>query len=140
MLADRLDLTNQPDERSKPPASILVVDDDAVSNRAVVLALNRAKLRATSLANPSDALKKLEENRYDLVMLDINMPGMDGITLCEKMRALPLHKHTPVIYVTGHTDFKTRARSLLSGRSDLISKPILPTELAVKTIAHLLKN
>lgn len=140
LLADRLDLTNQPDERPAPPASILVVDDDAVSNLAVVLALNRAKLRATSLANPSDALKKLEETRFDLVMLDINMPGMDGITLCEKMRALPLHKHTPVIYVTAYTDFKTRARSLLSGRSDLIAKPILPTELTVKTIAHLLRN
>ena len=140
LLADRLDKTEHPEERPSPPASILVVDDDAVSSRAVVLALNRAKLQATTHANPFDALKSLEQTAYDLVLLDINMPGMDGITLCEKMRALPLHKRTPVIYVTGQTDFKTRARSLLSGGNDLISKPILPTELSVKTIAHLVKN
>lgn len=139
-LADRLDLIENPEGDRPLPASVLVVDDDAVSNRVVVLALSRAKLQATSMANPFDALKKLEQTPFDLVLLDIDMPGMNGITLFEKMRALPLHKRTPALYVTSLTDFKTRARSILSGGNDLITKPILPLELTVKAITQLLRS
>ena len=139
-LTNQLEVTTGPEKGELKPAAILVVDDDAVSNRVVVQALNRARLEADSSADPFDALKKLEQKPYDLVLLDIDMPGMDGITLCEKMRGLPGYRRTPVIYVTGLTDFKTRARSLLSGVSDLITKPILPLELTVKAITRLMQN
>ncbi|HKI68114.1 MAG TPA: response regulator, partial [Verrucomicrobiae bacterium] len=78
-------------------------------------------------------------SHYDLVFLDIVMPGLDGLALCEKMRLLPLHKRTPVIFLTSLKDFKTRYRSVLSGGNDLITKPIMPTELCVKAITQLLK-
>jgi len=130
-----------PEEKQKiPPIRILVVDDDQVSSRAVVLALGRASLAAAAVADPFDALKRLRENSYSVVLLDINMPGMDGLTLCEHLRGLPLHKKTPVIFVTSQADFKTRARSVLSGGNELIAKPIMPTELCVKALAYLLKN
>ena len=139
-LAEQLEQT-QPEDREKlSPLKVLAVDDDAVSSRATVLALGRANLAATSVTDPFDALQRLRESSYSLVLLDINMPGMDGITLCEQMRGLPLHKKTPVIFVTSQADFKTRARSVLSGGNDLIAKPIMPTELCVKALAHLLKN
>jgi CheY-like chemotaxis protein len=139
-LAERLErpeLTEPPD--SWVP-SVLVVDDDAVSNTAVVRALGRARLRATSSADPFEALKKLEQNPYDLLLLDVQMPGMDGIALCEHARRLPLHKRTPAIFLTSHTDATTRARSALSGGDDFISKPIMPMELVVKVITHVLKG
>lgn len=139
-LANQLEVTTGPEKGQLKPATILVVDDDAVSNRVLAQTLNRARLDADSSADPFDALKKLEKKPYDLVMLDIDMPGMDGITLCEKMRSLPGYRRTPVIYVTGLTDFKTRARTLLSGMSDLITKPILPLELTVKVITHLMQH
>ena len=137
-LADRLDSTDQPEEGQPPPVSVLVVDDDAVSNQVIVLALGRANLRPTAVTDPFAALKALETTPYKLVLLDINMPGMDGIALCERIRGMPLHKRTPVIFVTGQTDFKTRARSILSGGDDLITKPIMPIELVVKAITLLL--
>jgi CheY-like chemotaxis protein len=93
----------------------------------------------TSMTDPLEALKKLETTLYDLLLLDINMPGLDGLELCERVRRLPLHKRTPVIFVTILTDFKTRARAILSSGNDLITKPILPIELCVKVITHLLK-
>ena len=124
----------------RAPWKILLVDDDAVSSRAVVLALGRAKLAATCSTDPFDGLRQLKENSYDLVLLDVNMPGLDGISLCDQMRGLPLHKQTPVIFVTSQADFKTRARSVLSGGNDLIAKPILPNELCVKVLAHLVKT
>jgi len=137
-LADFLDRAESVDIPNRPSA-ILVVDDDAVSNRAVVFTLSRAKLSATSVTDPLEALKRLEQSPCDLLLLDINMPGLDGLELCERIRALPLHKRTPVIFVTILSDFKTRARAILSSGNDLITKPILPVELCVKVITHLLK-
>jgi CheY-like chemotaxis protein len=139
-LSEQLNQGGTLDKSPSAAMKVLAVDDDAVSSRAVVLALSRANLAATSVSDPFDALKRLEETPYDLVLLDINMPGMDGLALCEQMRRMPLHKKTPVIFVTSQADFKTRARSVLSGGNDLIAKPIMATELCVKALAHLIKK
>jgi len=56
------------------------------------------------------------------------------------LRLMPGYAKTPVIYVTLHSDFETRTRTAISGGNDLIGKPILPTELAVKALMHLLKS
>jgi CheY-like chemotaxis protein len=85
-------------------------------------------------------LQLLKETRYDLVLLDIEMPGMDGFELCRKLRTLPGYQKTPVIYVTSHHDFDSRAKSILSGGNDLIAKPVFPMELAVKAMIYLLKG
>lgn len=118
----------------------LVVDDDRLSNRLVISALRNAQLQCRGTESPEIALRWLQEKQYDLVLLDIEMPGMDGIELCKRVRRLPQYEKTPIIYVTLHTDFETRARSAPSGADDLIPKPILPTELAVKVVMHLLKS
>ena len=140
LLGERLRHNQPADADDRVPMKILVVDDDAVSSRAVVLALGRAKLAAVSVNDPFDGLKQLQQNAWHLVLLDVNMPGLDGIALCDQIRSLPLHQQTPVIFVTSQADFKTRARSALSGGNDLIAKPILPTELCVKVLSHLVKN
>jgi CheY-like chemotaxis protein len=121
-------------------AQALVVDDDPLSNRLVVTALKRAQLQARSTDDPLVGLRWLEETHYDLVLLDIEMPGMDGFELCRRLRKLPGYQKTPVIYVTSHSDFESRARSVVSGGDDLIAKPVFPMELAVKAVAHLLKR
>ena len=121
-------------------AEILVVDDDALSNRLVVSALRRAELRARSTEDPFVGLQWLRDKSYDLVLLDIEMPGMDGFEFCKRLRQLPGYQKTPVIYVTSHSDFENRARSAISGGDDLIGKPVFPLELAVKAMAHLLSK
>ena len=121
-------------------ANILIVDDDAVVNLALSNSLSKAGLAASSVADPNEALKKLRKTPYDLVLIDVNMPGIGGMELCEQMRAIPLHRRTPVIFITSNTDFKTRSRSVLSGGDELITKPILPVELCVKAITYLLKG
>jgi CheY-like chemotaxis protein len=118
----------------------LVVDDDKLSNRLVVSALRQAQLQARGVESASAALSLVRETVYDLVLLDIEMPEMDGLELCKRLRALPGYEKIPVIYVTLHSDFETRARTVLSGGNDLIAKPILPTELAVKVVMHVLKK
>ena len=119
---------------------VLAVDDDALSNRLVLAALAQAQLKATATEDPLKALEWLSQTKYDLVLLDIEMPGLDGFELCKRLRQLPGYAKTPVIYVTSHGDFESRAKGALSGGDDLIAKPVFPMELAVKSMTHLLTS
>ncbi len=138
-LTDRFDRREYLDEKDHAPMSLLVIDDDAVSNLAIVQSLGRSKIPATSVTDPSQALERLRQSPYDAILLDVSLPGISGLDLCEQVRQLPLHQRTPVIFVTGHADFNTYAQSILSGGNDLITKPVSPNELCVKVITHLLK-
>jgi DNA-binding response OmpR family regulator len=106
----------------------------------VTYAVEKAKFKAVSMADPLAALTLLSERDFDLVFLDVDMPGMDGFELCSKLRALPAHKATPVVFVTSLNDFESRASSTISGGNDFIGKPFLFMELAVKTTQHLLRG
>ena len=119
--------------------SVLVVDDEALSRRAVMRGLEKAELKSTDVADPIAALELCKQNSFDLIFLDIDMPGMNGFDLCKQIRALPHHAKTPVVFVTGLTDFASRAKSTISGGNDLIGKPFLMMELAVKSLTFLMK-
>jgi DNA-binding response OmpR family regulator len=121
-------------------ASVLVVDDEAISRRAVTYALEKGKLHAVNLEDPVAALQLLSQRSFDLVFLDVDMPGMNGFELCTKLRALPGHKKTPVVFVTSLTDFESRANSTISGGNDLIAKPFLFIELTVKALLYVLRG
>lgn len=121
-------------------ASVLLVDDDQVCNMVNEVALKRANYDALSATNGSEGLNLLNDHTFDLVLLDIDMPGMNGIELCQRLRQFPQHKHTPVIFVTLHGNFENHAKTLMSGGDDLIAKPISPLELIVKATVFLLSN
>jgi DNA-binding response OmpR family regulator len=140
LLVDFLNRTTQPDEQCLSPLKVLVVDDDAVSNRALVFALGRVGMHASSLTDPLKALENLRQNSYDAVLLDLNLPGMDGIALREQMRQMSRHEQTPAILITSYKEFAERARSILGSNDDLIAKPVMPIELAVKVTSHVLKR
>ncbi len=82
----------------------------------------------------------LAERKFDLVFLDVDMPGMNGFELCTKLRALHRNKTTPVVFVTSLTDFESRANSTMSGGNDLIAKPFLFIELTVKALVYILRG
>ena len=128
------------DSSESMPISILVVDDDRISRLAITSALARAKLKLLDVESPHLALRLLKENPFDLIFLDVTMPEMNGFELCLELRKLPHHKTTPVVFVTSLTDFESRSRSTLSGGNDLITKPFLFSELAVKTLMYALKG
>lgn len=122
-----------------PKARVLSVDDDEICNDVAVSALERANMGADSVMDANAALELLKQRDYDMVLLDINMPGLTGFELCEKLRAMPHHQKTPVIFVTAFNNFENRKQSVLSGGGDLIAKPVSPLELALKVTIHLLK-
>lgn len=136
-------LFDHPDAVEKhglPPPNVLVVDDEAISRRAMVYALERTRLKSLSIDDPHTAYNLLTQNRFDLIFLDVDMPGMNGFELCAKLRELPMHKKTPVIFVTGLNDFENKAQSMMSGGNDLIGKPFLFIELAVKALVFMLRE
>jgi DNA-binding response OmpR family regulator len=128
-----------PENHEPPPPRVLVVDDEAISRRAVTYALERAKLKPIAVDNSEAAFKMLVETKFDLIFLDVDMPGMNGFELCSRLRMLPNHKITPVVFVTSLTDLESRANSTMSGGNDFIAKPFLFLELAVKSLVYLLK-
>jgi CheY-like chemotaxis protein len=140
LLTDCLARGNQADEQCLSPTTVLVVDDDAVTSRALTGTLERMNVKATSVADPLPALELLRRGPYDAVLFDINLPNMSGFMLTEEMRKLPHHAGTPVIFITLYSEFEPRARSILNAGDDLISKPVMPIELTVKVIAHVLKH
>jgi len=119
---------------------ILAVDDEVISRETISSALGRAGLYAESLDDPLAAQRLLEREHFDLIFLDVEMPGQTGLELCVKIRAMEPNRATPIVFVTSHSDFGSRAQSTLSGGNDFIAKPFLLVELAVKTLTWLFKE
>jgi CheY-like chemotaxis protein len=120
--------------------NILVVDDEPLSRKAVMRGLEKAELTAKDVADPYVAAELADSQSFNLIFLDIDMPGMDGYELCKRIRETDGNTKTPIIFVTGLTDFMTKAKSSLSGSNDLIGKPFLPVELSVKALTYLIKS
>ena len=118
---------------------VLAVDDEPLALHTLGTALAKANLKAVTLDDPELALRVLALNRFDLIFLDAEMPGLDGFEVCKRLRALPTNKTTPVVYVTALSAFEARARAALSGGNDLIAKPFPLSEVAVKALTYLVQ-
>jgi len=126
----------------KDPATALIyaVDDDLGNCESIALAMEESGMRTTYALDPSVALGELAGSRYDLIFLDVNLPGMDGFELCKQTRALAIHEKTPIVFLTGLATLENRVQSSLSGGNDFIAKPFNLHELSVKAITLLLKS
>jgi DNA-binding response OmpR family regulator len=129
-----------PENQTLPGARILVVDDDTISRRAILKALEQAELPSLDVESSEAAYDLLAAGPFDLVFLDVDMPGMNGFELCTKLRSLPMHQKTPVVFVTGLNDFDNRTQSTMVGGNDFIAKPFLFIELTVKALIHVLRG
>jgi CheY-like chemotaxis protein len=116
------------------PLRFLVVDDETFSRYALSVALKRTLTEPDVAENVETALKLANSRTYDLIFLDVQMPGMDGFELCSKIHEIERNRTTPVVFVTSLRDFDSRAKSIVCGGRDLISKPFLTFELTVKTL------
>lgn len=118
----------------------LVIDDDQDLLSTVTAALDSAKIQSAGTADADDALKKLGSESFDLVLLDIGLPTVNGIDVCGRIRELPEHKETPVVFLTVGDSVENRAQSSLNGGTDFIAKPFNVHELAVKAATWAYRN
>jgi PleD family two-component response regulator len=123
-----------------PPIHMLVVDDDLVARRTLVGALQTAFIKPESAENGEAALALALEKPFDLIFLDVVMPGMDGFQLCAKIRDTVANCATPVVFVTGQSDFDARAQMSRNGGDDLLGKPFLTSEITVKALTFALRG
>jgi len=121
-------------------ARALAVDDQQIALRSVMNALEKANLKSQALSDPSAAFSVAQEWQFDLIVLDIEMPGMTGVELCAKLRSQPNYKKIPILFVTSASDFEHRAEVCRSGGNDLIAKPFLATELGLKALTLIVKS
>ena len=130
----------RPDLFTNPPLRLLAVDDDLTCRKVVSFSLKKALSEPDLAENGEGALALAEKNAYDVVFLDVQMPGMDGYEVCTKIHQTLPNSNTPVVFVTACSDFEARAQSILSGGSDLIAKPFLTFEITVKALTFCLRG
>ncbi len=104
---------------------ILIIDDNKSNLVAARTALSDI-YKTTAVTSGAQALKFLENNKPDLVLLDINMPEMDGFQVMEAMRSIPNGIDLPIIFLTADNDSFTESKCLEMGALDFISKPFVP--------------
>jgi DNA-binding response OmpR family regulator len=128
--------------RTRDPgtAQVLVVDDEPGARRIIMAGAQTVGLKPIAADTPTNALAALSAETFDLIFLDVGMPEMNGFDLCAKIRALPLHERTPIVFITGMATFQNRVQSNLAGGNDFIGKPFNIAELAVKALIWVFKR
>ncbi|MBT8441382.1 MAG: EAL domain-containing protein [Gammaproteobacteria bacterium] len=109
-------------KRSSP--LILVVDDDPIVRILSEQSLRAADFRVVSLADAASVLEQIDEIRPDVMLLDVQLPGMNGFTLCEELQRREVGLNVPVVVMTAHDDTAAVARAFEVGAQDFINKPI----------------
>jgi two-component system alkaline phosphatase synthesis response regulator PhoP len=108
---------------------VLVVDDDAKTVELVKLYLNRDGYRVLTAYDGVEALRLAREGHPDLIVLDLMLPGTDGLAVCRAIRA---ESDVPIIMLTAKTTEQDRLTGLASGADDYVTKPFSPRELAAR--------
>lgn len=111
---------------------ILVVDDDTSNLKMANRILSGENLRVSCLKSGEDATKFLQENRPDLILLDIHMPGMNGFDTIAAIRENKETADIPVIFLTADDDSNTEKKGLEAGAMDFIKKPFVPEVLLLR--------
>jgi PAS domain S-box-containing protein len=128
-------------EMERTPIRMLAVDDDPVCLRMLMMLSSENKgLSVVGCGGAEPALRLLKTDQFDLIFSDILMPEINGFEFVAEVRKLPQHYTTPVVFVTGLSDFETRSRSVLSGGCDLIAKPFTAGEVLVRALTLGLKR
>lgn len=121
-------------------ASILVVDDDPVNRSMLTASLQAGGHQVTTAEGGSQALDLVRAEGFDVILLDVLMPRMDGYQVLERLKEDPRLRHIPVVMVTALDDVESAVRCIELGADDYLSKPIDPVLLGARINAGLMKK
>ncbi len=122
-----------------PDFAALVVEDSPTMRQLIVFALRRLQsLKVTEADDGVDALKKLQADKFDILITDINMPIMDGLKLVSLVRKDETHKDIPIVIITTEGAQEDRQRALALGANAYITKPIQAPQV-INTVKELLQ-
>jgi two-component system, NarL family, sensor histidine kinase BarA len=129
-------LENQPKQRAntlvpavlqpttKMPLKVMAVDDNPANLKLITALLQERVEHVISCVSGTQAIEQASEQKFDIILMDIQMPHMDGVTACREIKQLPLNSNTPIIAVTAHAMLGERERLLSEGMDDYLTKPI----------------
>src|ERR687892_188396 len=113
-------------------SEVLVVEDEPDIRALVVHHLTREGFRCRIAGSGADALSRVKATPPDLVVLDLMLPGMDGLEVCRRLRADPATAGVPIIMLTAKADEVDRVVGLEMGADDYVAKPFSPKELVAR--------
>lgn len=112
--------------------TILVVEDDPAIREILVRLLTRRGYSVASAGDGEAALAAVDDTRPDLILLDVQLPGVDGFEVCRRIKQRPATRLTPVVLVTGLNDRPHKMRGIEAGADDFLSKPFDEEELTAR--------
>jgi hemerythrin-like metal-binding protein len=108
---------------------VLIVDDDPLNLEIAKSVLEDVGMRVDTANDGIQAIQKISETEYAVILMDMQMPNLDGLAATQQIRRLPNHRKTPVLAMTANVFSDDRARCLAAGMNDFIAKPYTPEEL-----------
>ncbi len=109
--------------------TVMVVDDSGSFRTVVKLALQKSGYTVVEACDGKDACAKLDGRKLNLIVCDVNMPNMDGLTFLRQLRTAPSYKFTPVIMLTTESQEAKKAEGKAAGARAWITKPFQPSQL-----------
>ncbi len=123
-----------------PKPNILIIEDDENIQQLVSFNLIKAGFHASCATSGEEGLECLDKEQFDCVLLDLMLPGLGGLEVCEKIREKPKHATLPVIMLTAKREDNEIISGLESGADDYITKPFSPKVLVARIRATLRRN
>jgi putative two-component system response regulator len=124
-------MTNRLASATRP--NVLVVDDVPANRELLQGHLDDLGYNVREARDGVEALEAVDALEPDLILLDIDMPRLDGIAVCERLKAHPTRRLIPIVILTASNDRNTRLRGIAAGADDYLSKPFDPKELLIRT-------
>ena len=116
---------------------ILLVDDEPINLEVARSLLENTGLVADTAEDGVEAVERATQTRYALILMDVQMPRLDGLQATRQIRALPAYRDVPILAMTANAFAEDKARCLAAGMIDTLIKPFSPTQLFAALIKHL---
>lgn len=119
---------------------VLLIDDEPRVAKALAYAVSGRDIEVVSETDPARAVATATAAAPDAILLDIDLGGVDGLTLCRELKGTEATRHIPILLLSGHIDEDTKAAGFAAGADDFVTKPFAPGDLLARVEAHVRRS